>query len=115
MVLKSILLWLWLMSQGLSTKVPAINPSGSATGCNNISIACTYTDIAVTPGPHSYFVVAENSDGFSLPSNRVDIIVPSGIHNVVLNWNPSITTTPTPTYFVYRFSAPSGVVVTNSN
>lgn len=92
------------------TTVAPLNTTGVATGCDNVSILCTYTDLNVPPGPHFYFVVAANTNNYSAPSNRVDVIVPAGIHSVTLKWNPSTTTSPVPTYFIYRGAPPTGLM-----
>lgn len=91
------------------TTVAPLNITGVATGCDNVSIPCTYTDLNVPPGPHFYFVVAANTNNYSTPSNRVDVIVPAGIHSVTLKWNPSTTTSPVPTYFIYRGAPPTAL------
>jgi hypothetical protein len=92
--------------------VPPINSVGAATGCDNETVQCVYTDVAVPPGPYFYFVVASNSNGQSGPSNVVNVVVPSGTHNVVLTWTPSITTSPTPTYYVFRGGVPTNLKIT---
>lgn len=102
---------LFFALQNPPTAVPPINSVGVATGCNNTTIPCTYTDVAVKAGPHFYFIVAQNSVGYSGPSNRVDVTVPTGTHNVVLKWNPS-SGTPAPTYFIYRGSTPTNLQAT---
>ena len=95
--------------------VPPLNSAGVATGCNNTTVACTYTDVAVPPGPHFYFAVASNASGYSGPSNRVDVTVPAGTHNVTLKWNPSNLTDPTVTYWIYRGAPPTNLGITESN
>lgn len=103
MLFAPILLWFALRQ----TPVPPLNAVGVATNCDNQTIQCTYTDQNVSPGPHFYFAIAEDTTGnISSASNRVDVTVPAGTHNVVLNWVPS--TTPNVTYFLYR-----GAPVTN--
>jgi hypothetical protein len=94
--------------------VPPLNSVGAATSCDNVTILCTYTDPSVPPGPHFYFVVAQDSQGnVSVPSNVVNLTVPAGTHNVVLTWNPS--TTPSVTYFIYRGAPATNLTITNSN
>jgi len=108
-LLPHILLWLLLGQQ-----VPPLNQTGVATNCDNQTIQCTYTDQNVPPGPHFYFVVAEDTNGnISLPSNVVNVTVPAGTHNVVLTWVPS--TTPNVTYFMYRGAPATNLTITNSN
>lgn len=86
--------------------VSPINTVGAAKGCDNATIQCTYTDVAVTPGTHFYFAVAQDSvtGRYSGPSNRVDVLVPTGTHNVILTWTPSTTSDPNKViaYFIYR-------------
>lgn len=102
-----ILLWFALGQ----TPVPPLNAVGVATNCDNQTIQCTYTDPNVPPGPHFYFAVAEDTTGkISTPSNRVDVTVPTGSHNVVLSWQPS--TTSNVTYFLYRASPPTNLTGT---
>jgi hypothetical protein len=90
------------------TTLPPLNSAGVATGCNNTSITCTYTDVSVPVGQHFYFVVAATVNGYSTVSNKVDVTVTSG-QNVVLNWNPSATTSPVPTYYIYRGAPPTNL------
>ena len=94
--------------------VAPLNAAGVATGCDNVTIVCTYTDVAVPAGPHFYFIVAANGTvaNSSTPSNRVDVLVPAGVHNVQLKWNPSPT--PGVTYFVFRGAPPTNLGITNS-
>lgn len=104
-----ILLWFALGQ----TPVPPLNVVGVATNCDNQTIQCTYTDANVSPGPHFYFAVAEDTNGnISTPSNRADVNVPAGTHSVVLTWNPS--TTPNVTYFIFRGSVPTNLTGTSN-
>ncbi len=98
----------------MQTAVPPINATGAATGCDNTTIACTYTDVSVPPGPHFYFVVASNAAGFSGPSNRFDVVIPAGTHNATLNWSPSAPFDPTVTYWIYRGSNPTNLQIVTS-
>lgn len=111
-MIKGLILALFLWMQ---TTVPPLNTTGAATGCNNSTITCTYNDVNVPPGPHFYFLVASNAAGFSGPSQRVDVIVPSGTHNVILNWSPSVPFDSTVTYWIYRGAPPTGLRITGSN
>lgn len=95
--------------------VPPLNTAGVATGCDNATIACTYTDVNVPPGPHFYFLVASNASGFSGPSVRVDTVVPPGSHNVTLTWDPSKPFDPTVTYWIYRGAPVSNLKITGSH
>ena len=103
-----------LATQAQAPVIAALNVAGVATGCDNVTISCTYTDTAVPPGPHFYFVVASNANGVSGPTNTVNLTVPAGVHNVVLTWTPSTTLLPTPTYFVYRGAPPQNLTIINS-
>lgn len=96
------------LGQNPATAVAPINSTGVATSCDNVSIACTYTDAAVAPGPHFYFIVAANSAGYSGPSNRVDVVIPAGVHNVVLKWDAPQGPAGI-TYWVYRGSVPTNL------
>lgn len=104
----------FLLAAATQAQVPVapLNATGVATGCDNVTIACTYTDVAVPAGPHFYFVVAQNAGGSSGPTNRIDVNVPPGAHNVLLNWDPSPTAGVT--YFVYRGAPPTNLGITNS-
>jgi hypothetical protein len=66
------------------------------------------TDVNVPPGAHFYFIVAQNAQGYSGPSVRVDCVVPAGTHSVVLQWDPS-TESPAPSYYIYRGAPPTGL------
>ncbi len=88
--------------------VAPINTAAIAVGCASRA-ACTYVDANVPPGPHFYFVVASNAVGFSGPSNRVDVTIPSGTHSVTLNWDPE--SDPTVGYWIYRGAPPTGLQV----
>ena len=109
------LLFLAVFSSFAQAPVAPLNSVGAATGCDNVTIACTYTDVAVPPGPHFYFIVAANGTiaNASTASNRVDILVPAGAHNVVLKWSPSPTIGVT--YFIFRGAPPTNLGITNSN
>lgn len=91
--------------------LPALGAPPIATGITGT----TYTDANVAPGQHFYFVVACNAGTTvcSGPTNSVNVLVPAGQHNVVLNW----TASPSPgvTYSVYRGAPPTAVKITNSN
>lgn len=82
--------------------------AGVAAGCDNSSIQCTYTDTAPVPGPHFYFVVAFNSNGYSVVSNSSNVTATSG-HNVVVTWIPSTTSSPTVSYYIWRGAPASGL------
>jgi hypothetical protein len=87
--------------------VKPLNSTGVATGCVDRK-TCTYTDVNVPPGAHFYFIVAQNAQGYSGPSVRVDCVVPAGTHSVVLQWDPS-TESPAPSYYIYRGAPPTGL------
>ncbi len=93
-------LWFASLGQNPATAVAPLNSTGVATSCDNVSIACTYTDVAVAPGPHFYFIVAADASGnYSGPSNRVDVVIPDGVHNAVLTWDAGPQGV---SYFIYR-------------
>ena len=108
-IVSHIILWFALGQ----TPVPPLNAVGVATNCDNQTIQCTYTDQNVPSGPHFYFAIAEDTTGnISSASNRVDVTVPAGTHNVVLTWVPS--TSSNVTYFLYR-GAPATNLTGTSN
>ena len=111
-MIKAIALLIYLLGQAPGPVAP-LNQVGVATACDNQTIPCTFTDPAVPPGPHFYFVVAASGTQYSGASNRVDVVVPAGTHNVVLNWTPS--TTSNVTYFVYRGAPATNLKITGSN
>jgi hypothetical protein len=100
--------------QSGGTNVPPLNSTAAVTGCASFS-ACTYTDVNVPPGAHFYFVVGTNVTGYSGPSNAVYLTIPSGSHNVVLNWNPSSSTDFSIGYWIYRGSPPTNVTISGSH
>lgn len=102
---------LFLLLGQAPTAVAPISPA-VATGCDNATIACTYTDPNVPAGPHFYFVVAVDSTAYSTPSNRVDVTVPAGSHSAVLKWAPS--TTPGVSYYIYRGAPATNVKITGA-
>jgi hypothetical protein len=77
------------------------------------STPCTYTDVAVAPGSHTYFVTASLNSAQSNPSNSATVTVPAGTHNVLLSWTPS--TTPNCQYKIFRIGPASGLQISNSN
>jgi hypothetical protein len=97
--------------------VKPLNSTPVATGCDNKTIQCTYTDVNVPPGPHFYFIVAQNMfNGVATPSgpsSRVDVVVPSDgkPHTVVLTWDAQ-SVTPVPSYYIYRGAPPTGLTGT---
>jgi hypothetical protein len=113
--MKYLLAAVLLFAQVQSTVKP-LNSTPVATGCNNMTPTsmCTYTDVNVPPGPHFYFIVAQNMfNGVptpSGPSKRVDIVVPSDgkTHSVVLNWDAQ-SVTPVPSYYIYRGAPATGL------
>lgn len=109
-MLPAILLYLAMMAQALST--PPINVTPVAPNCAT-NAACTYTDTNVPPGQHFYFVEATNGV-LSAPSNSVAVTVPNDgkSHNVVLNWNPSPTTSVS--YEIFRGAPPTKVIIVNA-
>jgi hypothetical protein len=98
-------------AQSAPTTRSPLNSSGVATGCNNTSIQCTYTDLNVPVGKHFYFVVAQNSNGYSTVSNSVNLTISLSGSYVVVSWTPSVTTSPTVTYFIYRGAPPTNLGV----
>jgi hypothetical protein len=96
-------------AQQAPTPVAPLNATGVATSCDNVSVQCTYTDVAVSPGKHFYFIVAANANGYSSVSNKIDVTVSSGTHNAVLTWSPSATTSPAVSYFIYRGAPPTNL------
>jgi hypothetical protein len=113
--MKILALLILLFLQPPQVAVPPLNSVGVATGCDNQTIQCTYTDANVPPGPHFYFVVASNSAGYSGPSNVVNVTVPSGTHSVTLTWQPSTGGNPAPSYFIYRGAPATNVQITGEN
>lgn len=104
--------WLLYFLMSHPQAVAPINAIAVATGCDNVTIQCTYLDTNVSPGPHFYFAVASSSSSFSSPSNRVDVTVPSGTHNVSLAWTPSPS--PGVGYFIYRGAPPTNLKITGA-
>ncbi len=98
---------------GQAPLVSPINQVGVATNCDNQTTACTYTDVSVPAGPHFYFAVACNTSQCSPASNRVDVVIPSGTHNVILSWVPSVS--PNVTYYIYRGAPATNLQITGSN
>jgi hypothetical protein len=97
-----------------SGAIPPINSTGAATNCDNVSIACTYTDSTVKPGQYFYFAVAEDSNGnFSAYSNVAYATVTTG-QVVTLTWQPSSGNQPI-TYFLYRGTPATNLTITGSS
>lgn len=95
--------------------IAPLNKTGAATGCDNVTIQCTYVDTNVPTGPHFYFAVASNSIGPSTPSNRVDVTIQSTQHTVTLRWTPSATGSTPITYFIYRGAPPTNLKITGAH
>lgn len=111
---KLILLHLFSLAQ--AAPIAPLNSVGVATSCDNVNVACTYTDATVKPGQqYFYFAVAEDSAGnYSVPSNVAYATVGATNTSVVLNWNPS-QTGGVITYFLYRGTPATNLHITSSN
>ncbi len=82
-----------------------------AANCTD-STTCTYTDVAVPSGQHFYFAIAVNTQSQqSVGSNTFNVTVPSGVHNVVLNWTPSASGPSGISYTIYRGAPPTNVTI----
>lgn len=118
--MKKLLPFLFLFASVVLAQAPAptpvspLNKVGVATSCDNLSNPCTYVDSTVVTGQYFYFVVAETSGGYSKPSNKVDVTIPTGTgHKATLKWTPPAVTNGV-TYFIYRGAPPSNLKVTGS-
>ena len=89
----------------------ALNSTGVAQGCTD-NTNCTYTDMAVSSGSHTYFVEAFDGTQYSSPSNSVTVTVPSGTHNVILTWTPASNGV---SYFIFRTAPPTNLGISEEN